>query len=326
MEDAIRRSVERQFPELTGGYHLPRFARVVGVADAPAGAGICDDFRPRFAVDIEVLGPDGEPDPELPPLAGVPLPMPMGGDEMGFFAFPEEGTTLVVCFAYGLPHKPYIQTILPHGLSLPRVPKGDQVWQHSEACQQRVDADGNWLRQTDGKIQDKAIEREVEALDNTESFQTHTRTVDDHSTESVGGIKKIEALGALKLLSGGSATLAAVDDLHQATGRDMNLVVGQKYNATVGGDMQERIKGLRESVSDINQAFKAPKTWLGSESVNVLKILCEFLDLVCEMNNQLAAHTHLPGPTPSPTDSAAFSNNALSAAMMSEKMRSLTAS
>ena len=47
--------------------------------------------------------------------------------------------------------------------------------------------------------------------------------MDDHSSESVGGIKKIEALGALKLLSGGSASLAAVDDLHQATGRDLNV-------------------------------------------------------------------------------------------------------
>lgn len=252
MEDAIRRSVERQFPELTGGYHLPRFARVVAVADAPAGSGICDDFRPRYAVDIEVLGPDGEPDPQLPQLAGVPLPLPTGGEEMGLYAFPEKGTQVVVCFAYGLPNKPYIQTILPHGLSMPKVPKGDQVWQHSEAAQQRVDADGNWLRQTDGKIQDKAIEREVEALDNREQFQSHTQTIDDHSTEMVGGVKKIEALGALKLLSGGSASLAAVDDLHQATGRDLNLVVGQKHNATVGGDMQERINGLRESVAKVS--------------------------------------------------------------------------
>ncbi len=62
-------------------------------------------------------------------------------------------------------------------------------------------------------------------------------------TESVGGMKTIEALGALKLMSGGSASLAAVDDLHQATGQDMNVVVGQKHNATVGGDMQERIEG-----------------------------------------------------------------------------------
>ena len=184
----------------------------------------------------------------------------------------------MVCFAYGLPHKPYIQTILPHGLSLPKVPKGDQVWQHSEACQQRVDADGNWLRQTDGKIKDKAIEREVEALDNTETFQNHTRTVGDHSTESVGGIKKIEALGALKLLSGGSASLAAVDDLHQATGRDLNLVVGQKHNATVGGDMQERIEGLRKSVAGVSQRLVAPQNWIGSESVNLFQVVCDLLD------------------------------------------------
>ena len=318
MDDAIRRSVERQFPELTGGYHLPRFARVVAVADAPAGAGICDDFRPRYAVDIEVMGPDGEPDSKLPILAGVPLPLPTGGEEMGIYAFPEEGTQVVVCFAYGLPNKPYIQTILPHGLSMPRVPKGDQVWQHSEACQQRVDADGNWLRQTDGKIRDKAIEREVEAMGNTETFQNHTRTVDDHSTESVGGIKTIEALGALKLLSGGSASLAAVDDMHQATGRDLNVVVGQKYNALVGGDMQERIKGLRNSVVGISQSLVSPKTWLGSEDTNVLQLLCDLLELVQQMNLQLAAHTHLPAQVP--VNAASFADAAATAQEMELKL------
>ncbi len=202
------------------------------------------------------------------------------------------------------------------------MPKGDQVWQHSEACQQRVDADGNWLRQTDGKIQDKAIEREVEAMQNTESFQSHTRTVDNHSTESVGGIKKIEALGALKLLSGGSASLAAVDDLHQATGRDLNLVVGQKHNAMVGGDMEERIQGLRKSVAAVSQRLVAPKTWLGSEGVNVLQVLCDLLDLVQQMNSQLAGHTH--GPTPVPGNAAAFTINSVDAQKMLSKVQNVT--
>lgn len=322
MDDAIRRSVERQFPELTGGYHLPRFGRVVAVPDAPAAPGLCDDFRPRFGVDVEVLLPDGEPDPALPILTGLPLPAPMGGQEAGMFGFPEEGTTVVVSFAYGLPNKPFITQILPHGLSLPRVPKGDQVWQHSEACQQRVDADGNWLRQTDGKIQDKAIEREVEAMQNTESFQSHARTVDDHSTESVGGIKKIEALGALKLLSGGSASLAAVDDLHQATGRDLNVVVGQKHNATVGGDMDERIQGIRKSEAAVSQRLQAPKTWLGSEEVNVLQVLCDLFDLVQQMNTQLASHTH--GPTPVPGNAPVFLNNANRATEMEAMLSDIT--
>ena len=317
MEEAIRRSVERQFPELTGGYHLPRFARVVGVADAPASAGICDDFRPRFAVDLELLGPDDEPDPELPMLAGVPLPMSVGGDEMGFLGFPEEGTRVVVCFAYGLPSKPYVQTILPHGLSLPKVPKGDQVWQHSEAAQQRVDADGNWLRQTDGRIRDKSIDREVESLINTERHQSSTVEIDDHSKESVGGIKSIEALGALKLLSGGSASLAALDDLHLASGRDLNLVVAQKLNATIGGDMQEQIQGIRRSL--------APQTWLGSEGVNALQILCDLLDLVQEMNVQLASHTHVPGPMPSPTDATGFTEKAAQALALAAQLKPITA-
>ncbi|MDG6382096.1 hypothetical protein QCD83_25045 [Pseudomonas savastanoi pv. phaseolicola] len=322
MDDAIKRSVERQFPELTGGYHLPRFAKVVAVADAPASAGLCDDFRPRFSVDLQVMGPDGEIDTELPILAGVPLPMPVGGDEMGFFAFPEEGTSVVVCFAYGLPHKPYIQTILPHGLTLPKVPKGDQVWQHSDAVQQRVDADGNWLRKTDGKIRDQAIEREIDAMTNTESFQSHTRTVDDHSTESVGGVKKIEALGALKLLSGGSASLAAVDDLHQATGRDLNLVVGQKHNATVGGDMHERIQGLRESITSESQRLQAPKNWVGSGDVNIFKVVCDLLDLVQDMNSQLAAHTH--GATPVPNNAAKFVSSSTLASLLAVMLKEIT--
>lgn len=223
-----------------------------------------------------------------------------------------------------MPTKPFITQILPHGLSLPRVPKGDQVWQHSEACQQRVDAAGNWLRQTDGKIQDKAIEREVEALDTTEAFQNHTRTVDDHSTESVGGIKTIEALGALKLLSGGSASQAAVDDLHQATGRDLNVVVGQKHNATVGGDMHERIEGLRVSLVGVSQRMQAPENWIGSESLNLFQV-CETLDVLHQMNTQLAIHTHTTvGGPPIFSDSEVFKAKALQTLSLSTKLKAIT--
>jgi uncharacterized protein involved in type VI secretion and phage assembly len=322
MDDAIKRSVERLFPELTGGYHLPRFARVVGVADAPAGASMCDDFRPRYAVDIEVLGQDGEADPAIPRLAGVPLPLPSGGEEMGMFAFPQEGTQVVVCFAYGSPGKPYIQTILPHGLSLPKVPKGDQVWQHSDAVQQRVDADGNWTRLTDGKIRDHSLEREVEALGNREKYQSHVQEVENHSTEEVGGIKRINALGALKLNSAGGATFAALDDMHQATGRDYNLVVGKTHNAAVSGDMQEKIKGLRKSVAGISQRLVAPKNHVGSESVNIFKILCDTLDLIEQLASEIASHVH--GSSPPPTTASAFSADAVKAALLSAELGSVT--
>lgn len=323
MDDAIKRSVERLFPELTGGYHLPRFGRVVAVPDAPADAGLCDDFRPRYGVDIEVLGQDGEPDPALPILAGVPLPLPSGGEEMGMFAFPQEGTRVVVCFAYGSPSHPYIQSVLPHGLSLPKVPNGDQLWQHSDGVQQRVTADGDWLRQTDGKIRDQAITREVEALGNSEQYQSHVQDVKHHSTETVGGIKKVEALGAMKHTSGGTMSMAALDDMHQATGRDLNVVVGKKHNAAVGGDMSERIAGLRESIVQESQRLQAPKSWVGSASVNIFQVLVDTLDLLQEMNTQIAVHGHPQLGAP-PTNAAAFTADAAKAVVLSTTLKAVT--
>ena len=109
-----------------------------------------------------------------------------------------------------------------------------------------------------------------------------------------------------------------MDDLHQATGRDLNLVVGQKHNATVGGDMEERIQGLRKSVAAVSQRLVAPKTWLGSEEVNVLQVLFDLLDLVQQMNTQLASHTH--GPTPVPGNATTFSAYATKSTQLGQKI------
>ncbi|KAB2524846.1 hypothetical protein BJN42_26685 [Pseudomonas koreensis] len=322
MEEVVTRIVERRFPELVGAYHLPRFAQVIAVADPPSDAGLCDDFRPRYAVDLQVLAHDGEPDPLLPPLLGVALPVMGGGDAMGFYAFPAEGTHVVVNFAYGMPDKPFISQILPHGLSLPRVPKGDLVWQHSDAVQQRADADGNWLRQTDANITDQSTERLVQATSNAERYQMNTVDVDEHSTESVGGIKTLEALGALKLLSGGSASMAALGDLHVTTGHDLNVVVEQKHTTTVTGDMQERIHGARQSIAAVAQRFEAPTTWLGSETTNVLTVLCDLINLVEAMSTAIAGHTHAPKQPP--LNTAQFVAHAESAAALYTELAPLT--
>ena len=84
----------------------------------------------------------------------------------------------------------------------------------------------------------------------------------------------------------------------------MNLVVGQKHNATVGGDMEERIEGVRKSLAAVSQQLVAPKNHVGSENVNIFKVVCDLLDLVQQMNTQLAGHTH--GPTPVPGNAGAF--------------------
>ncbi|MGG6931116.1 UNVERIFIED_CONTAM: hypothetical protein P3D59_32230, partial [Pseudomonas aeruginosa] len=111
-------------------------------------------------------------------------------------------------------------------------------------------------------------------------------------------------------------------DLHQATGRDLNLVAGQRYNATIGAGMDERIQGMRRSVAAVAQHLQAPKTWLGSADVNVLQVLCDLLDLVQQMNTQLAGHVHPPaGP---PTNAGDFTTDAAQAAALAGKLKPIT--
>ncbi|MHC3822926.1 hypothetical protein [Pseudomonas sp. G3-19] len=94
-------------------------------------------------------------------------------------------------------------------------------------------------------------------MDKREQFQSYTQTVNDRSAELGGGVKAIKALGALKLMT-------AVDDLHQASGRDMVMVVERKHNATVDGDMQELIEGGAESTLPRTQHLLVPKNWIGA--------------------------------------------------------------
>lgn len=152
------------------------------------------------------------------------------------------------------------------------------------------------MRTTDGRITNQPLDRQVESSANQELYQSHAQDVARYSTEQVGGTKCIDALGALKLNSAGTATFAAVDDMHQPTGRDLNLVVGKTHNAAVGGDMQEKIAGLRKSVAEANQQLIAPKNQVGSAGVNIFRVLCDTLDLIEQMAVELASHTHGPPP------------------------------
>jgi hypothetical protein len=59
--------------------------------------------------------------------------------------------------------------------------------------------------------------------------------------------------------------------------------------------------------------------------VNVLQVLCDLIDLVEAMNTQLTAHTHVPGPTPSPSDAAQFNAKAAQALQLAGKLKPITA-
>ena len=58
--------------------------------------------------------------------------------------------------------------------------------------------------------------------------------------------------------------------------------------------------------------------------MNLFQVVCDLLDLVQEMNTQLAGHTHLPGPTPSPSDTAAMKGNAFEADLLVKRLTAVT--
>ncbi|MGC6345436.1 hypothetical protein ACMXY9_11795, partial [Pasteurella multocida] len=66
------------------------------------GAGdISDPFRPKYAVELQLLDEHGEVDQAVPVYPAVPLPVTSTGSQGGDFAFPEVGTVVEVGFAYG---------------------------------------------------------------------------------------------------------------------------------------------------------------------------------------------------------------------------------
>jgi hypothetical protein len=244
MREAIRKIVLKLFPEIAAGLHLPRYARVLAVADSPDSGGSCERFRPRYAVDIEILTPEGERDTAYPVYEAVPLPVPVGcGHEAGMYGFPHTGALVVVEFAYGRPDHPLIRQVYPLGLSLPQLRAGELRWMQSEASYQQADPDGNWTRHTDAAITDHSRNRIIHAVEKMETVAREVRHITENSTEQVDGIKRIEALGALRLLTAGSGRLSAGDSLALTTGRDMASTVGQDEKQVIGRNALRDVRG-----------------------------------------------------------------------------------
>ena len=88
--------------------------------------------------------------------------------------------------------------------------------------------------------------------------------------------------------------------------------------------MQEKIAGLRRSVVGMSQQLIAPKNHVGSAGVNIFRVLCDTLDLLQEMNTQIAAHVH-PQVGQPPVNAAAFTADAAKAALLSAELGSVTA-
>ncbi|SIN72996.1 hypothetical protein SAMN02745161_0391 [Halodesulfovibrio marinisediminis DSM 17456] len=216
------------------------------MCDAPENGGTSERFRPRYAVDVEILTPEGERDEAFPIYEAVPLPVPVGaGMESGMFAYPQAGALVVLGFAYGRADHPVIRQIYPMGLSLPQLTNGELRWQQSATVYQSADTQGNWLRTSEATITDDSLRHMRRCVEAVDELSRELRDIAENSTEVIGGVKTIEALGAMNLTSGGCANIAAVDSLNLTTARDLRCVVADNKREAVGKDHQTEVKGSR---------------------------------------------------------------------------------
>lgn len=277
----LERQVKTAFPELAGGYHLPRFACVVAISDSAAAGDINNPYRPRYAVDVQLLDENGQPDTAVPVYHAIPLPVMFGGAEQGLLQYPLEGAMVEIGFAYGRADKPFIRTILGSGFTLPAIEPGEQLQQQRAEVFQRTDNAGNQTSATDQRQQHSAYHKITEADRYDIDVGTMHAKVKQHSIEEVAGKKLIEALGAIDVLAGDDLTLGALGNMRLAT----------------AGELTETIGKLRHSVAAELQRFEAPTHWAGTDSVNIYKLLDQLMECVSQLADHCAKHKHLVGST-----------------------------
>ena len=99
------------------------------------------------------------------------------------------------------------------------------------------------------------------------------------------------------------------------TSVNLNITTAGDQNNKIGRDLKQRIK-----VKD------GGKVWLGSESVNVLQILSDLIQVVADIANTASSHTHpytdngSPMNTQMPNQSSIFSGQQVGAQELKEQL------
>lgn len=314
----VQRQIESHYPELASGLHLPKMARVVAHTEPVKSGNFADPFRPRYAVDVQLLDADGNPDNQTPVYSAVPLPVPMAGNDSGMYQFPPEGTLVEVGFTGGRPDKPFIRQTLPDGTSLPDVKPGEQLQQQREEVSQRVTQAGDWVRQTDQTISETSMARTVKA--DTEQRELVSRETTVKATD------KTMVLGTATLLAGSVLQVSAGDFSQAVKGNMLTSIEGNSESdisgrqsmkvagavmVDVGESLTEKIAALRKSVAAGGQQIMGPTVHIGSESINTLSMMLDTIDLLAELARQCASHSHPSVGTP--TNAASFTETATKA-------------
>lgn len=220
------------------------------------------------------------------------------------------GTLVEVAFTDGRPDKPFIRRTLAQGNSLPDIKSGEQLQQQREGVSQRVTVAGDWERQTDQAIRENSMSWVIVADDETRQLVARETTV--QATD------KTTVLGTASLMAGAVQQIAS-GDYSLASGGNMVTSVTKDASLQAGGNLMEKTGQLRQSIAGARQEIIAPVVWVGSQSINVMQLMLDTLDVVQQLVQQTASHTH--SNTGAPQNASAISATGASAAGLQMKYK-----
>lgn len=323
-QSPMQRQVETLYPELGNKTHLPRMGRVIAPTENTTQGDLHDEFRPRYAVNVQPLDENGNPAKDTPVYNAVPVPVPMAGSESGLFQYPPAGTLVTLAHVDGRPDKPVITGTHAHGQSLPDIKPGEQLQQQRAEVFQRVHTDGSWQRETDQAIREKSTDRTIENTTETRTSTTRNVTVKANSTMTVLGTHKLMS-GHVQHIADGDYAVAATDKLLQhADSAELDVTktwttTAQNATHNVAQTLEEKIGQIKKSVAGQMQQIIAPQVWFGSSTINTLNLMLELCDTVQQLAQQTAQHTHTNNGSSQPTNSGSISATASKAGDLKAK-------
>ncbi len=220
------------------------------------------------------------------------------------------GMHCLIQYIDGLNSHPVITNLLPWQSLVPEYKRTDVTLQQSSRSKIQG-RDGNWHTTTDGEITQASDTSKIKSRNHEEIYHQRTCGIATHDTLKIDGNQINEVMGALRTVVGEKALIVALEGLLLGSKKQVDIEATENMNLTT-------LKTLHAKANELAKV-EGKTVWLGDSSVNVVQVLLDLINVVSNMNQTLANHTHAgAGATPEKSDfngyktSADSLNNALS--------------
>ena len=283
VKQAIKRLIQRYFPELNERKHLPQLARIEKIYDLPSdAAAISTAFRPLKAADVQLLNPLTNEPLAVPVFQQVTLGTGQASDH-GLLNEPMPGMQCLIQYIDGLNSHPVITSLLPWQSLVPEHKRTDVTLQQNNRSKLQG-RDGNWHLTTDGDITQTSDTSKITARKSEQNYHERTCSIDSHDIAKIDGNQINEVMGALKTVVGEKALIIALEGLLLGSKKQVDIEATENMNLTT-------LKTLHAKATELAKV-EGKTVWLGDSSVNVAQVLLDLISLVKDINQSLETHGH----------------------------------